>query len=461
MGDGRMRSVPNLGMGRGMAYPGQGMGMGMGKYGPESEGDMNGIGGMGAPGNMPYGMVQPRPQQMMQRPPPQQRQSYPPPGVHEIAGGAYATRAHTAPPPVSRQVNRAQANNAKVGPSGQEWLGGDPFLDACTCTTNCTCRKGQRVLYRAKGHMEGEEDGYEGDGGGGGGGGTGGNGNGGGGRNAWGEIRYVLKEDVGRDCGDHSGCKEKKKKKSKKRSKGRIKDESDSSEEQTKNIRKEVIKELQAQLGDFHREHNGGRMPPQMPFSPGTGLHPNLAVMDPTMQQLQQQQLQHQQLQQQQQQLQQQYLQQTLPPNVGGGGRHNLNSFPPGMYPMNMAGIPGEDYDEGTSVYGYPRDYVDMSQQRERHRPRRNRHAPPPEYMDPRRPPRRGGGGGRRGPPPMGRGMMGGRGRGGRRGPSPFEDDEDEYYPPPPPRGSRSGYGDEEVDEDGDWDDDDGEYLST
>ncbi|KAJ4355779.1 uncharacterized protein N0V89_003800 [Didymosphaeria variabile] len=110
-----------------------------------------------------------------------------PPGVEAVAQGAYHTQpAPQAPgwkrePPVSAQMNRTQPANKRAGPSGKEWIPGEnAFLDACTCTTNCTCRKGARVLYRHQG--QGDEE-----------------------QNIWGEIRYVIKDDLGRDCGDHAG----------------------------------------------------------------------------------------------------------------------------------------------------------------------------------------------------------------------------------------------------------------
>lgn len=85
-------------------------------------------------------------------------------------------RAHTAP---TARVN------AKTG-GGNEWIKGDSFLDACICTPNCTCREGHRVLYRSR------DDGGSGDEG--------------EGQYGQGEIRYILKKDLERDCGDHSAC---------------------------------------------------------------------------------------------------------------------------------------------------------------------------------------------------------------------------------------------------------------
>lgn len=107
------------------------------------------------------------------------------PGLQEIPMGMYSAGAipsqagHKTASPVSKKINRSQPENRKVGPSGQEWIEGeDPWLDACVCTTNCDCRKGVRVLFRSKA----------------------------GGDNNEGEIRYILKDQLGRDCGDHSNC---------------------------------------------------------------------------------------------------------------------------------------------------------------------------------------------------------------------------------------------------------------
>jgi hypothetical protein len=139
--------------------------------------------GAGSPFAAP---AQPR---MPPRAPPQHKLR-PPSGVEAVAKGAhYAQPSPQLPrgrsePPVSAQLNRTQPSNKRAGPSGQEWIPSDNvFLDACTCTTNCQCRKGARVLYRQQG--QGDEK-----------------------QNTWGEIRYILKDDLGRDCGDHSRCRD-------------------------------------------------------------------------------------------------------------------------------------------------------------------------------------------------------------------------------------------------------------
>ncbi|KAF2686381.1 hypothetical protein K458DRAFT_387389, partial [Lentithecium fluviatile CBS 122367] len=201
--DPRARSAPDLPMG--YAYPGAGprgplrRGMSPNLVRGMDGGDMGRSADMG--GN-PYAFQTGRvPTPGMGRThtplamPQQGRRPVRPPGLNDIPMGAYAAgtphspphlpaRANTEPPTSSR-LNRRQGPGKKVGPSGQEWIQGDPFLDACTCTTNCTCRKGQRVLYRSQA-QDGDGEGN--------------------GKNGWGEIRYVLKDDLGRDCGDHEKC---------------------------------------------------------------------------------------------------------------------------------------------------------------------------------------------------------------------------------------------------------------
>jgi hypothetical protein len=99
-----------------------------------------------------------------------------------VAQSPKIKRSHTEP-------STADRLNRKVGPSGKEWIKGDDFLDACMCTTNCTCREGHRVLYRSRDDPCGDSNGEA--------------------RYGAGEIRYILKKDLGRDCGDHSGCRPK------------------------------------------------------------------------------------------------------------------------------------------------------------------------------------------------------------------------------------------------------------
>jgi hypothetical protein len=221
-----------MGMG-GMALGMMGRGMGgpnMASMSSPGGGMMGGMGPMGGMGGMmgggPGGMMSPNDQppnytSMPQMPPrysglagpnpyanysaspssstsstiapPEPRTSRRTPGAAErIPLGAYAKAVHS--PKVKRSYTEpttADRLNRKVGPSGKEWIKGDDFLDACTCTTNCTCRDGHRVLYRSKDESPYGDSDTEA-------------------QYRQGEIRYILKKDLGRDCGDHSGCKAKK-----------------------------------------------------------------------------------------------------------------------------------------------------------------------------------------------------------------------------------------------------------
>lgn len=182
---------PMANMGPGMR-PGMMRGYPPGPGMPEAEAYM--YPQTGGPVYQGHGQVPPQVQPHMPRgvprpPTPRLRRG---PGVNDIAYGAHVAQGqppmpgrHTSDPQVSRQMNRAQPLHKRAGPSGQEWIAGDPWLDACTCTTNCHCRKGARVLYRAQGGAHGDEEA---------------------GQNTYGEIRYVVKDDLGKDCGDHSKC---------------------------------------------------------------------------------------------------------------------------------------------------------------------------------------------------------------------------------------------------------------
>lgn len=231
--DDRPRSAPTMGMGGypglggpRMSMPGMGPGgmggmgapPGMGGMGPPGMGGMGppGMGSMGPPGGMMGGpspglggMPDLPPRYSSGPPPGQNPYAYPArapssvssagerpprrlPGRNErIPMGTFAkgsasspkiSRSHTSPTTADR-IHR------KTGGSGKEWIKGDDFLDECICTTGCTCRKGHRVLYRSRDDPYGDSDGEA--------------------RYGSGEIRYILKKDLGKDCGDHSACKKK------------------------------------------------------------------------------------------------------------------------------------------------------------------------------------------------------------------------------------------------------------
>ncbi|KAI4956544.1 hypothetical protein J4E91_000756 [Alternaria rosae] len=161
-------------------------------------------GGMPGPGMNPYtnhpgppssqsSSSNPGPPQATRRPSGRRPRHY-----EQIPMGAYANaekpRRPRAEPQTSARLNRGQPFQKIVGPSGKEWIEGDnAWLDACTCTTGCNCRKSHRVLYRSQNDPqnhgsdsnEDEQDHLR----------------------TSGEIRYILKTDLGRDCGDHTACK--------------------------------------------------------------------------------------------------------------------------------------------------------------------------------------------------------------------------------------------------------------
>ncbi|KAF1961802.1 hypothetical protein CC80DRAFT_198062 [Byssothecium circinans] len=524
-GGGAGRRMPNLGGGGG-----GGGGGGMGRYpqGGMSMDSDDGMDSMPMAGN-PYAQQRTPPQTQQQhmtrpyppQPPPQQyqqqpRPSYPPPGTHEIAGAMYATPTSNQrrEPPVSNRINRTQNLGNQAGPSGHEWIEGNSFLDACICTTNCTCRKGQRVLYRAQGHVVGSGgDNGEGDAGSVGGGGGGG---GPGGRNAYGEIRYILKEDVGRDCGDHTACKERYGKSAREKGKKRGKKSStvmasestqsevgrDRDRDRESEVMREV-REMRATLegmklgqqnafgmasqgqGQSQVQSPGQRIPYGAGVGLGAGGNMGTATMppntlDPTaLRHLQLERLrQEQNLLNQQQQQMMLGQQGALDPRLGlrptapNSTRHpNPNRLMPGMMPPPGGSI--SDYDSNSEFVD---PYMMEPRPRRERRPRGGEfrpHLPPP----PPPPQRRGGGGGggggggRRpaypefgGRPPRGmggRGRGGGGGRGTRRNAPAFDEgyDDDEYAIGPPPGIRGGGRDDFDEDDEGAWEDEDGMYI--
>lgn len=170
-----------MGMGGGMPIGGMGPG---GPPNPGMYGPMPGVmppgqamGGNPYAGGYPYGNGPPQPGGPQQPPPqPQQppvpRRSTTPHGVARVGHGPY----------VPGKIN-ADRQNHEHPPSLNDMKSTHPLdsIDACICTTNCTCRKGHRVLYFED--RDGDPN-----------------------SPLRGEIRYVLKDDIGKDCGDHSSC---------------------------------------------------------------------------------------------------------------------------------------------------------------------------------------------------------------------------------------------------------------
>jgi hypothetical protein len=178
-------------------------------------------------------------------------------------------------PQASTRLNRGQPTNKKAGPSGKEWLEGDAFLDACTCTTDCNCRKSQRVLYRSrndrrKGSGSDSEDEEYGSG----------------------EIRYILKENLGKNCGDHSGCRksESDSEKEEKSKKKKDKKEEKRRKEEFEGFKDDLMEALDERFEDIKKasQQRGNSASPAQPSFGGPGMGPspfimNGANMDPRM----------------------------------------------------------------------------------------------------------------------------------------------------------------------------------
>jgi hypothetical protein len=222
------------------------------------------------------------------------------PGKEHIPMGAYAKSVAQSPKMKRSQTEPSTADrlNRKVGPSGNEWIRGDDFLDACMCTTNCTCREGHRVLYRSRDDPCGDSNGEA--------------------RYGAGEIRYILKKDLGRDCGNHSGCQPKADSDNEaKRSKKEKKKEDKKREELFEGFKEDMLEALDERFDALKKERASkagsvGSSPRQAfagfgvpPFGMG-GHMPN--ALDPLMAQ-----------------------------KLGGGGMGM--GMGPGM-PMNMGGNP-------------------------------------------------------------------------------------------------------------------------
>ncbi len=180
------------------------------------------------------------------------RRHQPQPGYEYIPMGTYTAEGNPRPtrpsrartePQTSTRLNRGQHSGGRVGPSGKEWIEGDGFLDACICTTSCKCRKSQRVLYRTRNdrrntpgnESDDEEDGPE---------------------YGSGEIRYILKDDLGRNCDDHSGCNKRNEdsEKEERAKKGQKKREEQERKEQFAGLKEDLLEALDERFQNMKRE---------------------------------------------------------------------------------------------------------------------------------------------------------------------------------------------------------------
>ncbi|KAG9189215.1 hypothetical protein G6011_06083 [Alternaria panax] len=192
-----------------------------------------------------------------------------PKGAYASAEKAGRKSRSRADPQTSACLNRGQPWNKQVGHSGGELLGGDAFLDACICTTACNCRKSERVIYLArndprKGSDSDEEDYTYGSG----------------------EIRYILKTDLGKDCGDHSGCKkssdsdsDKDQKSKKKKDKKEEKKRKDQFDEFKDDILEALDERLQDLKKDSQQQGRSESSPARQAFG-GPGVGPNAFMMN-------------------------------------------------------------------------------------------------------------------------------------------------------------------------------------
>jgi hypothetical protein len=210
-----------------------------------------------------YPSIRPSPPSSNSPPLPQSVPRERPNHYEHVPMGAYAdTKAAKQPlrshadPHASMHLNRGQPSSQKIGSLGQEWLDGDAFLDACICTTSCSCRKSHRVLYRARkddhkagSDSDGEHHEY-----------------------TSGEIRYVLKDDLGRDCGDHTECRENKidSDKEDKSSKNKDRKEGKKLQRQFRGFKDELLEALDERLDDMRKERRQ-RSEAQGPAWPSLG----------------------------------------------------------------------------------------------------------------------------------------------------------------------------------------------
>lgn len=237
-------------------------------------------GGMHDPGMNPYASYPgPQPSPPSSASPTQAQEAHhatrrPSKNYAHIPMGAYAnaeksqqpSRSRTEPQ-VSAQLNRGQSSRKKARPSGEEWTNGNAWLDACICTTNCKCRKSQRVLYRerrdCRNNGDSDDDGSE---------------------HQSGEIRFILKDDLGRDCGDHSGCKKsdsESENKSKKKG-SRNKKERKKKEKHLESFKEDLLEALDDRLRDMKREKHQQGHPETFPQSlfGRPDIDPRLSMMN-------------------------------------------------------------------------------------------------------------------------------------------------------------------------------------
>jgi hypothetical protein len=254
---GGMMGGPGMGPEGMMAYPGMGRGSPPPGYTsmPQRPLFPDGGGGSGPPNRNPYSSS--TASSAGAREEPTTRRSSRRPNDHASIGlfakdakSPKLSRSRTAPTTAER-INRTGKN---VGPSGKEWISGDAFLDACTCTTNCTCRGGHRVLYRSRSDAGSDSDSAH---------------------CRTGEIRYILKKDLGKDCGDHSGCKarsdsddeEKQSKKEKKKEEKKRKEEFDG-------FKEDMLEALDQRLDKLKAERSKASSARSSPRLPHAGMGP-------------------------------------------------------------------------------------------------------------------------------------------------------------------------------------------
>ena len=190
-----------------------------------------------------------------------------PPSVQAVVDAAVQKRVEMAGKSRSQPVRSKTSPATFAEDKSKDWGAG---IDTCICTMNCKCRKGERAIkwYEGTANIGGEEVPIR----------------------AKLNTRFVLKDDTGKDCGDHTACRKSSSSSSSSSDTEDLKSRKNKRKDKKRSKKSDEAKELERIKSEIEKMKKAATLGRDPRFSPsvfpgyGPGLDPSdMEGYDPAM----------------------------------------------------------------------------------------------------------------------------------------------------------------------------------